>query len=48
MELKTYLVNIPVHLEEGEEVWVGGEIRAESWDRAEEIAEANDYELLGS
>lgn len=47
MQLKTYFVNIPVHNEDGIEVWVAGEIRAETWEEAEAIAEANDYELLG-
>jgi hypothetical protein len=46
--MKSYLVNIPaVDLGDGNWLWVNGEIRAKTWDEAEEIAEREGYELVG-
>jgi len=47
MELKVFLVNIPIKTDGPAEIWVGGEVRAETREDAELIAEENGYELLG-
>lgn len=45
--MKRYLVNVPwLHLDD-KTVWVAGEIRAKSWQAAEEMAEHLGYELIG-
>lgn len=40
---KTYLVNIPMD----DHTFICGEVRADTWAQAEQIAEARGYELLG-
>ena len=45
--MKTYLVNIPVVESDECDIYLAGEIRADSWAEAEFIAEREGYELLG-
>lgn len=45
--MKRYLVKIPHLYVDDKSVWVEGEVRAKSWQAAEEMAEHLGYELIG-